>query len=459
MYKNLHALESIPALQVLPTGILQHICCQMVSCKHAALQEAFEGLLLSSDSSISLQLPQLAGSDPPPMPEQLAAVQAFLYSAGAVRECLDTAPLTTLTINIKAAGDMAHGFLSLPCKQPPHLRHLSISLGSTSTRPLQLELQLSPAPSSLEVSDRLPALTSLKLHTAWPASIQLAAGQGWDMLAGLTGLRQLSLSRVAVTAAADGVANPMDLPEQGATLAEVLGSMTQLTCLQLTGDEVACQLGGVALSTVSCLSQLQDLSLYQVGTAQQPLSLLVLPSSITSLTCMNCCIGNSAGSVTSQGLLPAMCRLHVSSHLDQKPGSDLGPAAATAAVAQLVAAAPMLYSLHYDVVGMHHAEAAPFEDASAGLLLDAVAQLRQLKMSTLQGLKAPSPANNSQQGVKTSWRLRSNSLWYVQLHHCRLPATVLQQPVVCAAAPLLPASDCAAARAWHSRAAACSLKA
>jgi hypothetical protein len=136
----------------------------------------------------------------------------------------------------------------------------------------------------------------------------------------LTGLQHLQLSRLC---------EHTDPPEAGLlAFEESLGQLQQLTCLVLSSKHT---IGG-AMATASSLSQLQELKLFRIGTAEQPLQMQWVPSSLTSVELSSCTVSCApVGSGSSSGggwKLPVLERLEL---VEEVGGFE--PAAEAAAAA------------------------------------------------------------------------------------------------------------------------------
>jgi hypothetical protein len=149
-------------------------------------------------------------------------------------------------------------------------------------------------------------LTTLKLQ-----SCKLAAGQSWEVLAGLTQLQQLELISVTPGDAAAASAEAAAAEAESTVLAGALARLQQLTSLKL---QLTQRLNRTVVAAARQLSKLQQLDLHRVGTQESPVCLQELPSSIRGLTAYGCYFESGTASASaSRGMrcLPALEKLHL----------------------------------------------------------------------------------------------------------------------------------------------------
>jgi hypothetical protein len=208
-------------------------------------------------------------------------------------------------------------------------------------------------------------LTTLRLH-----SCKLAAGQGWEMLAGLARLQQLELISVAPGDAAAVDTAAQSAAAESPVFGAALANLQQLTSLKL---QLSQRLDGSAVAAARHLSKLRRMDLHRVGMQECPVCLDDLPGSLTGLTAFGCYYGSSARAGCSSGTcqLAALKTLQ----LELCVGWDTGLAGALlgccslqrlvyvaaagdhveGTMAQLLAAAPALAGLqhlHLSVTGL-----------------------------------------------------------------------------------------------------------
>lgn len=323
------AATVLQILPELPEHLWQKIALYLVPQCLDHLQQGLVQQLLFGESSLAVHIEH---------PAQLAALQECLDVVGVGRACMHMQPLRSLQVSTArsaqwhqppaAAVRTSVGHLRLPIQQLAQLQSLSVDgldclqlqLGPTATaaaaagRGVQQQPirhndtaaakaalgQLHLGPSVLQAPLQL---TSLKLH-----SCKLAAGQGWEVLAGLPQLQQLELVSVAPgDASATDTASKSPAAER-VVFAGALASLQQLTSLKL---QLSQRLNGSVIAAARHLSKLQQMNLHRVGTEECAVCLDDLPSSLTGLTAFGCyycsrAAGGGSGSVCQLTALRAL---------------------------------------------------------------------------------------------------------------------------------------------------------